>query len=98
MAKLAKSKTPPTLQFDEPGHVQGKKQCDILIRYWSYRSGLVVSRFLEAVMFGQAKSKDVRQALLDTPSETRYAIPLPQLIFVGSDGLTVNRASYLDIC
>ena len=34
-----------TLQYDETGNVQNRKQCDILIRYWSATSKQVFVRF-----------------------------------------------------
>lgn len=38
-----------TLQFDETVNSQVRKQCDLLVRYWSEKDGTVAVRFLQAL-------------------------------------------------
>lgn len=80
-----------TLQYDETGNSQNRKQCDILVRYWSEEMGQVCVRFLKALFFGHAKGHVVGQAILDVVLEDGFQLPLAQLISLGSDGPNVNK-------
>lgn len=80
-----------TLQFRETGNTQGRKQCDILIRFWNARTGQVAPPYVKLVMFGQAKGKDLANALIEAMSEKNYEPPLSQLLSIGSDGPNVNK-------
>lgn len=63
------------LQFDETGTVQNKKQCDILLRYWSVERKVVV-QFLKALFFKHAFGNDVGQQISHTLQKDEYQIPL----------------------
>ena len=80
-----------TLQYDETGNVQNRKQCDILIRYWCATSKQVCVRFFTALMFGHAKGADVSKAILNALENSGFELPLNQLISIGSDGPNVNK-------
>ena len=79
------------LQFDETGTVQSKKQCDILLRYWSVERGEVVVQFLKALFFKHALGSDVAKQILETLQEDQYQIPLSKFLNIGSDGPNVNK-------
>ena len=79
------------LQFDETGTVQSKKQCDILLRYWSVERGEVVVQFLKAIFFKHALGSDVAKQILETLQEDQYQIPLSKFLNIGSDGPNVNK-------
>lgn len=89
--EIRESKTPFTLQYDETANSQNRKQCDLLLRYWSDIKGEICVQFLKALMFGHAKGKDVAAAILDTLQEGGFQLPLAQLISLGSDGPNVNK-------
>ena len=80
-----------TLQYDETGNVQNRKQCDILIRYWCATSKQVCVRFFTALMFGHAKGADLSKAILNALENSGFELPLNQLISIGSDGPNVNK-------
>ena len=80
-----------TLQYDETGNVQNRKQCDILIQYWCATSKQVCVRFFTALMFGHAKGADVSKAILNALENSGFELPLNQLISIGSDGPNVNK-------
>ena len=63
-----------TIQFDETGNFQGKKQCDVLIRFWNSQTGQISTQYLKYIIFGHAKGKYVANALLDTLAETKLLI------------------------
>lgn len=79
-----------TLHFDETTTIQGNKQLDILIRYFSNTSKKVEVRYLKSVMLGHAFAdtvfNEIQSALLDC------TLPLTQLLSVSSDGPNVNKA------
>jgi hypothetical protein len=85
------------IQFDETGNAQGRKQCDILLRFLNVHQGLITTQYLKSVMFGHAKGKDMAVALLDTLNEKNYELPLCQLVSIGS-GPNVNKTiwKYID--
>ena len=80
---------PFTLQFDETVTVQNQKQLDLLIRFWSEKKGEVVTRFLQALMFGHAKGKDVAHLITSTMEEV--GLNKEQFLSMGSDGPNVNK-------
>ena len=45
--KITTDKIPYTIQFDETGTVQNKKQCDVLIRFWDEERGEISTIFLK---------------------------------------------------
>ena len=71
---------PFTLQYDKTANSQNRKQCDVLVRYWSSEMGQVYVRFLKDLMFGHATGKVVAQAILDVLLEDEYQLPLAHLI------------------
>ena len=79
------------IQYDETANSQIRKQCDILVRYWSEDKGQVVVHFLKAAMFGHATGEDVANSILETLQETGYQLPLDKLLNLGSDGPNVNK-------
>ena len=83
-----------TIQFDETENSQGKKQCDVLIRFWNSQTGQISTQYLKSIMFGHAKGKDVVNALLDALAEKNYELPLSQLMSIGSDGPNVNTCYF----
>jgi hypothetical protein len=90
-ASICETKSVFTLQYDETANTQNRKQCDLLLRYWSEAAGEIRVQFLKALMFGHAKGKDVSIAILETLQEEGYQLPLAQLISLGSDGPNVNK-------
>ena len=90
-ASICGTKIVFTLQYDEAANTQNRKQCDLLLRYWSETAGEIRVRYLKALIFGHAKGKDVSMAILDTLQEEGYQLSLAQLISLGSDGPNVNK-------
>ena len=56
-------------QYDETANSQNRKQCDLLLRYWSEAADEIRVQFLKVLMFGHAKGKDVSMAILETLQE-----------------------------
>lgn len=79
-----------TLAYDETSNIQGKKQLDVHVRYWSESSQMVRVSFLKAIMFGHAKADQVSKELLDTLLTA--GLPLSSLIALSSDGPNVNKS------
>ena len=79
------------LQFDETGTVQSKKQCDILLRYWSVERGEVVVQFLRALFFKHSLGSDVAKQILETLQEDQYQISWSKFLNIGPDGPNVNK-------
>ena len=96
-ASICETKSVFTLQYDETVNTQNRKQCDLLLRYWSETAGEIRVQFLKALMFGHAKGKDVSMAILGTLQEEGYQLPLAQLISLGSDGPNVNKTIWNSI-
>ena len=90
--KIKESKCPFTVQFDETGNAQDKKQCDVLVRFWNEERGEIATFFLKSLMFGHAKSDTVSQAIIDTLAEEAYELPIQNLVSLGSDGPNVNKS------
>ena len=80
------------------GTFQNKKQCDIILKYWSVKKGEVVVQFLKALFFKHAFGNDVAQHILQTLQEDEYQIPLSKFLNIGWDGPNVNKTiwSYLN--
>ena len=86
---LRKEGNPYTLQFDETTTIQNQKQMDLLVRFWSEEKGEVVTRFLQALMFGHVKGKDVADSIIATMEENQ--LNKEQFLSMGSDGPNVNK-------
>ena len=80
-----------TIQHDETGNSQGRKQCDILLHYWSDEKNEVSVRFLQTLFFGHAKGHDVGIKIVDTVQEVGYQLPLSGWISLSSYGPNVNK-------
>lgn len=80
-----------TIQHDETGNSQGRKQCDILLRYWSDEKNEVSVRFLQTLFFGHAKGHDVGMKIVDIVQEVGYQLRLSGLISLSSYGPNVNK-------
>jgi hypothetical protein len=80
-----------TLQFDETVNSQVRKQCDLLIRYWSESDGKVAVRFLQALFFGHARGKMVAEKIIETLVREDIRLPLSKLRSICSDGPNVNK-------
>ena len=80
-----------TIQHDETGNSQGRKQCDILLRYWSEEKNEVSVRLLQTLFFGHAKGHDVGMKIVDTVQEVGYQLPLSGLISLSSYGPNVDK-------
>lgn len=91
------SKCPFTIQFDETGNAQDKKQCDVLVRFWNEQKGEIITMFLKSLMFGHAKGETVSNALIETLCEKDYELPLQQLVALGCDGPNVNKTIWKNI-
>lgn len=79
-----------TLHFDETTTIQVKKQMDILIWFYSSKSGSVQVQFLKAVMFGHAFADTVKDAILDVLTELE--LPVSNILSIAADGPNVNKA------
>lgn len=87
---IIKSQTAFTIQYDETTQAQGKKQMDILIRYWSKNAEGINVRYLTSFMFGHAKAEQVSNRLFDYIKEK--GLPLNRFMSLESDGPNVNKA------
>ena len=88
---ISKSSFGYTIQYDETGNSQSRKQCDILVRYWSEEKNEISVRFLKTLFFGHAKGHDVEKQIVDMLVETGFQFPLSGLISLSSDGPNVNK-------
>ncbi|KAG1669721.1 Transmembrane and coiled-coil domains protein 1 [Nymphon striatum] len=77
-----------TIQYDETGTFQGRKQCYILIRFWSEEISV---RVLQTLFFGHAKGKDVAKKIVDPLPKAGYLLPLSRLMSLSSGGPNVNK-------
>ena len=67
-----------TIQYDETGNSQGRKQCDILVGYWSEEKN-------------EISGHDVAKKIVDVLEERGFQLPLSGLISLSSDGPNVNK-------
>ena len=68
--------------------VQGKKQMDLLVHYWSESHHEVKVKYLTSVMFGQAKAVDVVKEMMIVLE--KLAVPVKLMVSLGMDGPNVN--------
>ncbi|XP_065091912.1 uncharacterized protein LOC135712784 [Ochlerotatus camptorhynchus] len=78
-----------TLCYDETTNAAGKKELQILLRYWSQKQSRVVIMYLETFFIGSAKAEDVLQKLNDALQNA--SLPRSNMIMLGSDGPNVNK-------
>ncbi|CAF0949463.1 unnamed protein product [Adineta ricciae] len=76
------------LCFDEQTNVQNKKQLDLLVKFWSYDEGLVVTRFYKSIFLGHARANVLRTVIID--SFKTDGVDLRRLLMLGRDNPTVN--------
>ena len=53
-----------TILFNETGTVQGKKQMDLLLRFWSEKKNEVVTRYLTSFMFGRTSHEHIVEMIM----------------------------------
>ncbi|CAF2855769.1 unnamed protein product [Rotaria sp. Silwood2] len=76
------------LCFDEQTNVQNKKQLDLLIKFWSYGEGLVVTRYYKSVMLGHTQAHVLQDAIIN--SFKTDGINLKRLLMLERDNPFVN--------
>jgi hypothetical protein len=76
------------LCFDEQTNVQNKKQLDLLVKFWSYSEGLVVTRYYKSIFLGHAQANVLRNVIID--SFKTDGIDLKRVLMLGRDNPSVN--------
>jgi len=76
------------LCFDEQTNNQNRKQLDLLIKYWCYDKGLVVTRYYKSILLGHATASILKKAIMD--SFKADGLELKQLLMLGRDSPFVN--------
>lgn len=87
---ILSSKAYFTVHFDETVTNQGKKQLDVLLRYYSESSKTVQVHFITALMFGHAYAETVTKELLD--SLRSFNLPFCMMLSISCDGPNVNKS------
>ena len=78
-----------TLHFDEATRMDGHKQCDILVRYWSKNADKVVVSFYKAIELGHATGDIVSTEILNALDND--GLSLKNLLMLSGDGPNVNK-------
>lgn len=73
-----------TIQYDETGNSQNRKQCDLLVHYWSEVKNEINVRFLKTLVFGHVKGCGVATKIMEILQE-------PGLSSLSSDGPNINN-------
>ncbi|CAF2889007.1 unnamed protein product [Rotaria sp. Silwood2] len=76
------------LCFDEQTNNQNRKQLDLLVKYWCYDEGLVVTRYYKSILLGHATAAVLKTAILDSLKSN--GLELKQLLMLGRDSPFVN--------
>jgi len=76
------------LCIDEQTNVQNKKQLDLLVKFWSYDEGLVVTRYFKSILLGHAQANVLQDAIIN--SFKTDGIDLKRLLMLGRDNPSVN--------
>jgi hypothetical protein len=76
------------LCFDEQTNNQNRKQLDLLVKYWCYDEGLVVTRYYKSILLGHATAITLKNAIMD--SFKADGLELKQLLMLGRDSPFVN--------
>ena len=77
------------LCFDEQTNNQNKKQLDLLLRYWSSRKGLVVTRYYRTILLGHAQATVVVDSILE--SFQTDGIEIKKMLMLSRDNPNVNK-------
>jgi len=75
--------------FDEQTNNQNKKQLDLLVRYWSLKKGLVVTRYYRTILLGHAQATVVAGGILE--SFTTDGIDIKKILMLSRDNPNVNK-------
>ncbi|CAF1116233.1 unnamed protein product [Rotaria sordida] len=76
------------LCIDEQTNVQNKKQLDLLVKFWSYDEGLVVTRYFKFILLGHAQANVLQDATINCFKTD--GIDLKRLLMLGRDNPSVN--------
>ncbi|CAF3349075.1 unnamed protein product, partial [Rotaria socialis] len=76
------------LCFDEQTNNQDRKQLDLLVKYWCYDQGLVVTRYYKSILLGHATAAILKTAIIDSLKSD--GLELKQLLMLGRDSPFVN--------
>jgi hypothetical protein len=75
--------------FDEQTNNQNKKQLDLLVRYWSLKKGLVVTRYYRTILLGHAQATVVAGGILE--SFATDGIDIKKILMLSRDNPNVNK-------
>ena len=76
------------LIIDEQTNIQNKKQLDLLVKFWSYDDGLVVTRYFKSILLGHAQANVLQDTIID--SFKTDGIDLKRLLMLGRDNPSVD--------
>ncbi|CAF4586322.1 unnamed protein product [Rotaria sp. Silwood1] len=76
------------LCFDEQTNNQNRKQLDLLVRYWCFDQGRVVTRYYKTILLGHATAIVLKNAILDALKTD--GLDLKKLLMLGRDSPYVN--------
>ena len=87
-----------TLLFDETTTLQTRKQMDILIRYWSEKDNLVVTKYVTSFFFKRAPADTVVDLFVEELMDNEnFKIPWDRFCSVSSDGPNINKSIYAQL-
>ncbi|CAF1608548.1 unnamed protein product [Rotaria sp. Silwood1] len=76
------------LCFDEQTNNQNRKQLDLLVKYWCYSEGLVVTRYYKSILLRHATASVLKNVFID--SLKADGLELKQLLMLGHDSPFIN--------
>ena len=83
-----------TWMFDETTTNQGKKQMDLLLRFFWESQTVVVTKYVASFFFGHASGEDLCKHFKNFISDKKFDIPWNQLVSLSFDGPTIKKKLY----
>ena len=88
LVKCLKRNDKFVLCVDEQTNNHNCKQLDLLVKYWCYNEGRVVTRYYKTVLLGHATAIDLKTAIIDAFKAD--GLDLKKLLMLGHDSPVVN--------
>ena len=84
--------------FDETTTLQTRKQMDILIRYWSEKDNLVVTKYVTSFFFKRTPADTVVDFFVEELMDNEnFKIPWDRFCGVSSDSPNINKSIYAQL-
>ena len=81
-----------TILFDETTTAQGKKQMDILLRFWSDSKNEVITMYLTSFIFARTSAQHITELLMSINDD--FDLPWERFFNLSSDGPNINLATW----